>query len=144
MKGRSDPLPVRFEEKVLRDPGGCWLWQGEVNARGYGRIKRAGRKLFAHRVAHEIHKGAIPEGTEIDHLCRVKHCVNPDHLEAVPHEINVGRGRAGARQREKTRCKHGHPFSEENTRWRGDGSRACKQCQRKRALAHYHRTRRIK
>jgi hypothetical protein len=100
---------------------------------GYGRLwagksKHDGKKVFAHRIAYEIHKGAIPEGTEIDHLCRMTCCVNPDHLEAVPHRINILRGKTwGARNASVTHCPEGHAYDGANTRWRY-GKRSCRTC----------------
>jgi hypothetical protein len=86
----------------------------------------------AHRVSYELHKGPIPEGLVIDHLCRVRHCVNPDHLRAVTHAVNilagVGRGALHAR---KTHCVNGHEFTAENTRLcEGGRRRRCRTCDR--------------
>ena len=77
--------------------GGCWLWTGARTANGYGTMSAGGRygaTLLAHRLAYEWYRGAIPDGLQIDHLCRVRHCVNPWHLEAVTQEVNLKRGMA--------------------------------------------------
>jgi hypothetical protein len=80
----------RFWEKVEKGSG-CWLWRGRLSGGGYGQFKVAGREAMAHRYAYELLVGAIPDGREIDHLCRVRACVNPAHLEAVTHSTNVSR-----------------------------------------------------
>ena len=136
----------RFLDKISPEPNsGCWLWAAYVNRAGYAQMgvgnKSDGskRKVNAHRVSYELHTGPIPVGLEIDHKCRVRCCVNPDHLEAVTHQENVRRGIAGdvagARERAKTHCKYGHPFSGENLRPKsgGKGHRRCRECGRIRA-----------
>lgn len=70
---------------------GCWLYTNVFN-NGYGQIQINGRDTLAHRTAYEYFKGPIPEGLELDHLCRTKACVNPDHLEPVTRSENVRRG----------------------------------------------------
>lgn len=73
--------------------GECWLWTGTIALNGYGLIYRQGGPLVgAHRLAYEVHVGPIPKGYELDHLCRVRRCVNPAHLEPVTHSENVRRG----------------------------------------------------
>lgn len=117
----------------------CWIWTGAAGGREgarYGRIF-AGRRTDAghpaaeqaHRIAYQLAIGPIPEGMEIDHLCRVTLCVNPDHLEAVTPLENQRRGSAPMQaQRKQTHCKRGHAFTPENTySWRG--MRRCRKCQ---------------
>jgi hypothetical protein len=109
---------------------GCWIWQRAISSTGYGVTSVAGRHGPAHRVMYERLKGAIPVGMQLDHLCRVRACVNPDHLEPVSQAENIRRARP-------SHCKHGHEFTEENT-WlryvpgREMPHRTCKQCGRDR------------
>lgn len=106
----------------------CWLWIGVTNHRGYGQFGKSGS---AHRFAYELLVGPIPEGLELDHLCRVRACVRPDHLEAVTHQENLRRG--DNHQRSKTHCPQGHPYDEANTYRRPDGGRRCIACHRRTA-----------
>lgn len=115
---------------------GCWLWLGPICTGGYGTIGRD----RAHRVSYELYRGLIPEGLDIDHLCRVRSCVNPWHLEPVPPATNKLRG-AGlpARNARKTHCQNGHEFTPENMwLWRppnGQPQRKCRACARQRKSA---------
>ncbi len=112
---------------------GCWLWQ-RTTTHGYGHKPVNGRYVRAHRWAYELLVGPIPEGLELDHLCRDRACINPAHLEPVTRRENAKRGSAGlinaARQRAKTHCKNGHPFNEANTRVNRKGYRECRACAR--------------
>ncbi len=94
---------------------GCWLWTGASRTRGYGTFHLNRKNRPAHRISHEIFKGPIPEGFDIDHLCKVTCCVNPDHIEAVTVHENVKRGRGCiARFINATHCKYGHLLDESN------------------------------
>lgn len=121
------PIEPRFWRKVNKNgPNGCWQWMAAGDGRGYGSfgIGRKGRK--AHIVAYEILKGPVPTGLQLDHLCRNRGCVNPDHLEPVTCRENVRRGLSGSAFR--THCRRGHEFTQENTKLAADGTRICRAC----------------
>ncbi|MGI9492326.1 MAG: HNH endonuclease signature motif containing protein [Geminicoccaceae bacterium] len=111
---------------------GCWLWIGNCNQHGYGAIKVNGKNHKAHRISYQIFKGEIARGLHIDHLCSVRCCVNPDHLESVTVSENrrrtIERGLARFANADKTHCKRGHPLSGHNLRVYPDGSRQCRIC----------------
>lgn len=137
------PAPVRFWSKVNKDgpdtglvEGRCWVWTTRLNDSGYATFTDDGLQFRAHRFAYEMTLGPIPEGMQLDHLCRTRHCVRPSHLEPVTHAENMKRSVAGRRvwRSERTHCNHGHEFSPENTGMKG-GYRYCKVCVRERERA---------
>lgn len=112
--------------RVLVSPRGCWLFQGAIERNGYGAIKVAGRKRIAHRAYFETFRGPIAEGLTLDHLCRVRHCVNPEHLEPVTRRENTLRGISPvAKNVTKTTCPRGHALLA--VAW---GGRRCVECRK--------------
>lgn len=129
-----------IEEKLKLNhviEGECWRWTGAHVPNGYGQIQANGRPRGVHRLAYEAWVGPIPDGLEVDHLCRVRDCINPAHLEAVTHLENLRRGRTiVARQIAKTECPQGHPYDEGNTIKRSRGVRICRACHNARSAAY--------
>lgn len=122
-------LPKQLESKIQPEPNsGCWLWTGALERQGYGHFNNKGKYRPAHRSVYQHLVCAEIDGLEIDHLCRTRCCVNPDHLEAVTKEINQRRGfgASGINWR-KTHCKHGHLFGG-NSHINARGWRVCKTC----------------
>lgn len=144
----DDPrLRPFMRAKIRVDDAGCWLWQGNKSPAGYGQVWIDDERYQAHRVTYEDLVGPIGEGLVCDHLCRVRHCVNPFHLEPVTHAENLRRGVGGRKARERaeavTHCPKGHEYTSKNTYLakRSDGrpyrSRQCKACTNvRRARAH--------
>ena len=120
----------RFMEKVRVDEvTDCWVWTGTWKGKGYACFQIARhRSARGHRWAYENLVGPIPDGLQLDHLCRNRMCVNPAHLEPVTHGENQRRGMRGS----QAHCLRGHRFDEANTAIRRDGRRRCRQCQRDR------------
>lgn len=120
----------RFWAYVDKQSNGCWLWTGYLT-NGYGRFKIHGERIMAHRWIYEKEKGAIPEGYEIDHICRQRNCVNPEHLEIVTPRENMARSlNQGARALREDKCIHGHDYTVENTYYSPRGYRRCRACMR--------------
>lgn len=111
-------------DRVTAGAGGCWLWTGAVSSTGYGSVGIAGRTHNAHRVAYESATGPIPAGLQLDHLCRVRRCIRPDHLEPVTPGENTRRGYRA----QVTECPNGHPYDEANTYRKPGGGRVCRRC----------------
>lgn len=140
---KRQPVEPRFLAKVKKTDT-CWLWTAWIESNGYGRFWLDGRQKGAHRVSYELYVGPIPDGHEVDHLCRVRHCVNPDHLEAVTAAEN-SRRMAAVRtpyQASMSACRNGHPYDDRNTAITPTG-RACITCKREANRASYLRNRDI-
>ncbi|MEU3285591.1 HNH endonuclease signature motif containing protein [Streptomyces longwoodensis] len=144
---------ARFWAKVAlpSTPDGCLIWTAHLTSSGYGGFTGPGRRnARAHRYAYEMLVGPVPDGLQLDHLCKERRCVRPDHLEPVTLVENVMRGESVAAQNaQRTHCKRGHALSGENLYRKPDGRRVCRSCRRARErnltpaprLAHnaYHR-----
>jgi hypothetical protein len=120
------PLAERLEAQISPEPmSGCWLWTGTLND-GYGVVRVNRKSKKAHRVVFERARGPISAGLTLDHLCRVRSCVNPDHLEPVTNRVNCLRGESfAAKAARRTHCRHGHPLT-----WTRRGRRWCRPCDR--------------
>lgn len=132
----------RFWPKVSK-AGACWLWTSSTFRSGYGAFRYDGQMRVAHRFAYELLVGRVPDHLQLDHLCRVRHCVNPEHLEAVPPQVNLLRGTgATAVNAAKTHCANGHEFTPENTYTvpptdaLPNGGRRCRACKRSNDRTH--------
>ena len=123
-----------FRERLFRglviQESGCVEWTG-YKLKGYGRIRCGDETVYTHRAMYEIFAGPVPDGTELDHLCRNPACANVAHLEPVPHRVNMARGAWGL----KTHCPKGHPLDGRNNR-----ERYCLTCNRERAASKKERS----
>jgi hypothetical protein len=145
-------LLVFFDARHIKGDG-CWVWTGNHDSNGYGRVPKYPGYMGAHRVAYELFVGPIPGGMDIEHRCHTddascsggtsclhRSCVNPHHLEVVTRVENIRRGRGfNAVNREKTTCDHGHEFTPENTYIRPTGFRDCRACGRERVRRYKER-----
>jgi hypothetical protein len=126
-------LPAKLDARITRSEG-CWLWGGPPASTGYGQVRWEGRPRHTHRLVYELLVGPVPEGLVLDHKCRTRLCVNPEHLEPVTHRENILRGVGlTAVHARKTHCPAGHAYSPSNTRIYG-GKRHCLACQRERPI----------
>jgi HNH endonuclease len=120
------PVIDRILAKVVVDDATeCWVFIGGHDNHGYGRVWHLGAMRLPHRVTYEYYVAPIPFGLSLDHLCRVRACCNPTHLEPVTHHENVLRGNS---VKSRTHCPQGHEFTAENTRITRQGSRSCRVC----------------
>ena len=111
----------------------CWIWQRYIMNNGYGQVSIGKRRILTHRFSYEAFVGEIPAGLQLDHLCRVRTCCNPEHLEPVTQRENLLRGEGfAARCANATQCPQGHKYDDENTRVRPGGGRECRACDRAR------------
>lgn len=136
----------RLLARTLAGPGGCLLWQGALTPNGYGTLSRGTApnrtRWLAHRYAYTLAVGPVPTGLDLDHLCRVRACINPEHLEPVTRRENLLRGQTiNAIRAAQTSCVNGHPFDEANTARRPDGTRRCRACHREQERRRHERRR---
>lgn len=122
---RNGPVPAHRP-----DLGPCWVWTGSL-VNGYGYVRVGKRKVQAYRVNFERWVGPIPDGAHLDHLCRVRRCVRPDHCEPCTPAENTRRSpiHNSTLRAARDRCPEGHPFDDANTYVMPDGARRCRQCQ---------------
>ena len=127
---RGATLIERIMAKTAVMPNGCWQWRGAMRTDGYGFLSSEGRNVRVHRAAYEVLVGAVPDGLVLDHLCRNRLCVNPEHLEPVTSRVNTLRGVGrGATNAAVTHCPSGHPYDDSNTMFTPSG-RQCRECGR--------------
>lgn len=137
------PVAERFAEKTVPTDGGCLEWTGTRFTNGYGMLGVGGKMLRAHRVAHELFIGPIPDGLHVLHSCDNPPCVNPAHLRTGTRIDNMQdkalRGRNT--NSNKTHCPQGHEYSQDNTALDADGKRHCRVCRRAQGRAYLSRKR---
>lgn len=143
----DERLPARFWDKVTPEPNsGCWLWTAYCKPNGYAQFGfERGNVQYGHRVAYKTLVGNIPKGMCIDHICRVRSCVNPMHMEVVTPQENIIRGDLPEltvkRHAAITHCPHGHPYAGDNLYVTKTGHRHCRECVRQRGREYQRRLR---
>lgn len=129
---RTMKKTIEHHIKTIKKIDGCWIWQGSVDSKGYGQLMSNGIVWRAHRFFYTNLVGEIPVDYQIDHLCKKKLCVNPEHLEAVTQTENIERSGAWNYNKAKTHCPQGHEYTSENTLFR-QNKRTCKTCKKNRS-----------
>jgi len=118
VKATPERMIDRIASRIAIDHGGCWIWMASLNHRGYGKFSviEGGKRKYknAHRIVYEFCCGPVAPNLDMDHLCRTRQCVNPDHLEPVTRGENIRRGDTGLRNASKTHCLRGHAYTEDN------------------------------
>jgi hypothetical protein len=131
-KYNRNPISERIWQYIKKEEF-CWRWVYALDVQGYGALKVSNKSKKAHRVVYELLRGPIPENMTLDHLCKNRWCVNPDHMDIVTSGENALRGNGPfAKNKRKTHCKYGHEFVPENIRptvdKRGNVNRSCLRC----------------
>lgn len=144
MSAARDIDPKAFDSEVrdrfwakVSPTGFCWYWTGWRKSSGYGGFSAIGRNLPAHRLSYALLVGSPDPRLDLDHLCRNRACVNPDHLEPVTRKVNLSRGTGNGT---RTECPQGHPYVPENIYWDA-GARKCRVCVLARMKARYEASR---
>lgn len=116
--------------------GECWEWQGAILSNGYGGLTINLRSYKAHRVSYDLFNGNLSNKLLIDHTCRNRLCVNPDHLRQVTDKVNVTENSISIPYLNsiKSHCQKGHEFTHENTKMEKWGSRRCRECEKLRSI----------
>jgi hypothetical protein len=122
-----DLLPPRIGRRIIVSPEGCWEWCGARTSNGYGSAGHSKRVHSTHRLAYTLLVGEVPDGLHLDHLCRVRHCCNPAHLEPVTPAEN--QRRSPLTEHNRTHCPKGHPYDQVNT-YLKRGARQCRECRK--------------
>ena len=105
----------RVMRRVTKTDAGCWQWNGSTTRNGYGQLRIGGKHWMAHRFSYNELVGKIPDGKDLDHLCRNRRCVNPKHLEPVTRSVNLARGDTGKFKKRRVHCYRGHLWTKETT-----------------------------
>ena len=144
---RTKPILERFFDKVRFLDNGCWEWTASKKSNGYGQISVNLKPVLVHRFLYELSVGKIPEGLELDHLCRNRACVNPSHLEPVTRHENIMRGLGPDTTREyysnyrkeHLYCTNGHLLDESNiyVKPTGNHKRECRICRHEQRVRYY-------
>lgn len=144
MPPRITDLRAHLLSNIAFAESGCWIWLKKSESNGYGRFCANRRNILAHRAAYEIFTGPIPDGYQVDHLCRVRRCVNPAHLEAVTQTENIHRSDAPTIVNWRADvCKYGHPMADAYPQRRKGRvvGRICRTCTKAKNAERYRKRR---